>query len=89
MIFRNSWAFFWNTCLVLTGEMQVRSPATSFVILTMYGDPIYVSHAMDAGAFAYILKCFHSNELIQAIHEAASGHRYLSPSLSQQKPPRS
>jgi DNA-binding NarL/FixJ family response regulator len=40
----------------LTRELHGLSPATRTVILTMYGDPVYVAQATEAGASAYVLK---------------------------------
>ncbi len=67
--------------LELTRELHTHSPATQVIILTMYGDPLYVTQAMEAGAAAYVLKGTDIGELIQAIHQVSSGKRYLSPSL--------
>ncbi len=69
----------------LTRELQALSPPIRVIILTMYGDPVYVTQALEAGASAYILKGTDISELIQAIHEVNSGHRYLSPSLPGQE----
>ncbi len=69
----------------LTRELQALSPPIRVIILTMYADPMYVTQALEAGASAYILKGTDISELIQAIHEVTSGHRYLSPSLPTQE----
>ncbi len=60
-----------------------RSPATRVVILSMYSDEAYVIEALRAGARAYVLKSCSPEELVTAIKEAASGHSYLSPPLSE------
>jgi two-component system response regulator NreC len=59
-----------------------RSPATRVVVLSMYADEAYVIEALRAGARGYVLKSCSPEELVTAIKEAASGHTYLSPPLS-------
>ncbi|MCX5999435.1 MAG: response regulator transcription factor [Chloroflexi bacterium] len=66
----------------VTRQASKRSPATSVVILSMYTDEAYVIEALRAGAKAYVFKTCLPDELVAAIKEAAAGHRYLSPPLS-------
>jgi two-component system response regulator NreC len=69
--------------LEVTKEVSRHSPRTGVVILSMYSNEAYVLEALRAGAKAYVLKEATSDELVRAIREAASGHRYLSSSLSE------
>ncbi len=69
--------------LEVTRQVCKRSPRTGIVILSMYGNEAYVHEALRSGAKAYILKESTSNELVRAVREAAVGHRYLSPPLSE------
>ena len=69
--------------LEVTRRVRRRSPHTRVVILSMYADEAYVVEALRAGAEAYVLKESTSDELVQAIQEAAAGRRYLSSPLSQ------
>jgi two-component system response regulator NreC len=69
--------------LEVTREVSKHSPRTRVVILSMYGNEAYVLEALRAGAKAYVLKEATADELVRAIREAASGHRYLSSSLSE------
>jgi len=69
--------------LEVTRRIKRRSPHTRVVILSMYADEAYVVEALRAGAEAYVLKESTADELVQAIHEAAAGRRYLSSPLSQ------
>ena len=59
-----------------------RSPATRVVVLSMHADEAYVIEALRAGAQAYVLKSSSPDEFLTAIREAALGHPYLSPPLS-------
>lgn len=67
--------------LQLTREIRDFSPMTKVIILTMYGDPIYVTQALEAGASGYVLKGADLTDLLQAIQDVSSGQHYLSPSL--------
>jgi DNA-binding NarL/FixJ family response regulator len=53
------------------------------VVLSMCGDAPYVTGALDAGAYGYVLKEAGIEHLVMAIREAQSGRRYLSPPLSE------
>ncbi len=68
--------------LELTRELRGHFQEVRIIILSMHGDPVYVTQAMDAGALGYVLKGGDFEELIQAIHQVSSGQRYLSPSLA-------
>lgn len=59
------------------------SPRTQVVILSMHADESYVLEALQAQVRAYVLKDSTGSQLLHAIREAAAGHRYLSPPLSE------
>ena len=69
--------------LDVTRRVCKRSPGTMVVILSMYANEGYVAEALQAGAKAYVLKRSTVDDLVHAIHQVISGHRYLSPSLSE------
>ncbi len=69
--------------LEVTRQVVETCPKTMVVVLSMYGTEAYVHEALRAGARAYVLKESTSNELVRAVREAAAGHRYLSPPLSE------
>jgi len=69
--------------LEVARHVSKRSPKTSVVILSMYGNEAYVLEALRAGARAYVLKESTSGELVKAVGEAFAGRRYLSSSLSE------
>jgi two-component system response regulator NreC len=62
-------------------RMKEISPNTRFLVLTMYDDPMFARHALEAGAAGYVLKDAAPVELIRALRAVASGERYLHPSL--------
>jgi DNA-binding NarL/FixJ family response regulator len=63
-------------------QLRKKAPATSAVVLSMYGNDCYVVEALQAGAKAYVLKDSPPEELMRAVREAALGRRYLAPPLS-------
>ena len=63
------------------GDLQAASPETRVLVLSMQDDPSYVRQAFAAGAHGYLVKEAADADLVQAIHDVASGHRYVHPSL--------
>jgi two-component system response regulator NreC len=63
------------------GAVREGTPDTSVVILTMQEDPEFARQALAAGASAYVLKEAADAELVEAVHAAAAGGRYLNPRL--------
>lgn len=69
--------------LEITRQVRKRWPQTHVVVLSMYSDEAYVLQALRGGASGYVLKGATASDLVQAVHAAAAGHRYLSPPLSE------
>ena len=67
--------------LELTRELHCQFQAIGIIILTMYGDSVYVEQALKAGALGYLLKGDDFSQIVRAIHDVSLGRRYLSPSL--------
>ncbi|MGH2721556.1 MAG: response regulator [Actinomycetota bacterium] len=63
-------------------ELSRRGAGTRIVVLSMHANEAYVLEALGSGAGAYVLKQSEAGELVRAVHEVASGRRYLSPPLS-------
>ena len=62
-------------------QIRTDTPHTAIVILTMQNEPAFARQALQAGAAAYVLKEAADDELVQAIHTAATGGTYLNPTL--------
>ena len=58
------------------------SPKTRVVMLSMHGDPLYVSQALRAGAAGYLIKGASVEELPLAIRAVLAGQTYLTPRVS-------
>jgi two-component system NarL family response regulator/two-component system response regulator DegU len=52
------------------------------VMLSMYGDPVYVSRAIELGASGYLLKSVGHDELVTAIETVADGKSYFQAEVS-------
>lgn len=52
------------------------------VMLSMYGDPVYVSRAIELGASGYLLKSVGHDELVTAIETVAKGQSYFQAEVS-------
>jgi len=68
----------------VTKQIIKSSPATAIIIFSVVGSEHHVLEALHAGARGYVLKESSSEELIHAIHEVASGGRFLCSQLTEQ-----
>src|SRR3954451_8387144 len=62
-------------------KLRESTPETAIVVLTMQDDPAFARQALQAGAVGFVLKEAADEELLEAIHLAASGGTYLNPRL--------
>jgi two-component system response regulator NreC len=58
-----------------------KQPSLAIVVLTMHEDEYYLRELMSIGARAFVLKKSAGADLLQAIHSAHRGERYVDPSL--------
>jgi len=58
-----------------------RPGGVRFIVLSGHDEPLIVQDAMQAGAWAYVLKQSSRDELVAALHEVIEGRRYVSPGL--------
>jgi two-component system response regulator NreC len=65
-------------------QVTRKHPRTRIVVLSMHANEAYVQEALQAGAYAYVLKESSADELAQAIRAVTSGSRFLSPPISEQ-----
>ncbi len=63
--------------------IRQRLPRTRTIVVSMQSAEPYVVEALRAGATGYILKDDAPGEVVQAIRQALTGIRYLSPRLAQ------
>lgn len=78
--------------LALPGESGIRlipkikalCPRVRIIVFSMFGEPDYARHALEAGAAGYVLKTAPMKELRDAIRHVIAGHTYLSGSFDEQ-----
>jgi two-component system invasion response regulator UvrY len=61
--------------------MDARPTRARVLMFSQYQDPLYVSHAFDAGAHGYLTKSSAPEMLLTAINAVASGRRFVSPDV--------
>ena len=66
-------------------EINKRFPSTKVVILTSFAEDEFLFSAIRAGASAYVLKQFGSEDLILALEAIGRGEVFLDPALTQRK----
>jgi len=64
-----------------TNRIQVKTPETKVIILSVFDDPKHVVQALQAGAQGYVLKNDAIGQLLLAIEAVKDGHLYLSPAV--------
>ena len=69
--------------LEVARQIKLQKSITKIVFLSMYANEGFVLEALRHGASAYVLKGSETRDLVQAIHRAVKGQRYLSPPLSE------
>jgi two-component system response regulator NreC len=70
-----------GSTLAAIPRMLEASPDTAIVMLTMENEPRLAREALRAGAMGFVLKDAADGELIDAVHAAMNGERYLNPQL--------
>jgi len=63
-------------------EVRERRLATALVFLTMHQDEHYLNAALDLGVRGYVLKDNAATDIVDCVRSVASGHEYISPTLS-------
>lgn len=62
-------------------RIRAASPNTQVIILTTYSNPTYFSEAVRNGAAGYLLKESEPEDIVEAIHSAASHNHLFDPGL--------
>lgn len=67
--------------LEATKQILELCPDTRVVTLSMHHTEEYVQHAVEAGAFGYVLKDAAGDELVEAVRSLHAGKHYFSPQV--------
>jgi DNA-binding NarL/FixJ family response regulator len=63
-------------------ELRRRAARIRVLVLTQFGEAIYLRRVLEAGANGYILKSARGDELIAAVRAVSLGGTYIDPSLA-------
>lgn len=69
--------------ITLTKTISKQYPNIKIIALTNYDDVSFVKRMLDHGAYGYLLKNAHKNELLDAIKTVLKGEQYLQKSIKQ------
>ncbi len=69
--------------LEVARRVQDQAPGTRVIILSMHGDEPFVQEALRYGVLGYVLKGAATSDLINAVHSATAGKRFLSAALNE------
>ncbi|NEX62345.1 response regulator [Noviherbaspirillum galbum] len=69
--------------LELLRSLRAEHPRLAVLMLSTYSEDIYALRAVRLGAAGYLTKESSEKTMTEAIRTAASGHRYLSPTLAE------
>ena len=69
--------------LQAASQLRGKACGTKIIFLTVHEDQDYLDAAFAAGAYGYVTKSHLTTDLVPAIREAISGHKYVSKSIQQ------
>jgi two-component system, NarL family, invasion response regulator UvrY len=69
--------------LKVIGRLKSENAAVRILVLSMHDNPIYVTHALQAGAAGYVSKSAPPKQILEAIGRVARGHTYIEPHMAQ------
>ncbi|WP_292931844.1 response regulator transcription factor [Noviherbaspirillum sp.] len=67
--------------LELLKLLKARKPKLAVLVLSMYAEDIYAVRALRAGASGYLTKNSPAPIIVAAVHKAAAGGKYITPTL--------
>lgn len=62
-------------------KLRKNNPDIKVVFVTVHCNPDFLSQALDAGGFGYVIKSTMGSELVRALNDALLGRRFISPML--------
>ena len=67
--------------IAATALIRRNDPDARIVLVTVHSESMLVEAGLAAGALGYVLKDTAGDELVEAVHAALGGHRYVSREL--------
>src|SRR5687767_4978837 len=68
--------------LELIKDLQIRSPSTAVLVLSMHDESLYAERVLRAGGRGYIMKQEGGKKIIEGIRQVANGRTYVSQAVS-------
>lgn len=68
--------------LEVVRQLRQRAPKTRFLFFTLHNEDHFVHEAFRNGASGYLLKGATKDQVLEAVHNVASGQRYIHPDLT-------
>ena len=69
--------------LELIKDLQIRSPNTSILVLSMHDEALYAERVLRAGGRGYIMKQEGGKKIIEGIRQVVAGRTYVSQTISE------
>ena len=70
--------------LEVIARLMAADPAARILVLSMHGDPVHVTRALQAGAAGYVSKNAPPNEILEAIRRVAGGRTYIEHEIAEE-----
>src|SRR5688572_4907588 len=68
--------------LDLIKDLQIRSPLTAVLVLSMHDESLYAERVLKAGGRGYIMKQEGGKRIIEGIRQVANGQTFVSPAVA-------
>lgn len=68
--------------LDLIKDLQIRSPKTAVLVLSMHDESLYAERVLRAGGRGYIMKQEGGKRIIEGVRQVLNGHTYVSSAVS-------
>ena len=68
--------------LDLIKDLQIRSPLTAVLVLSMHDESLYAERVLKAGGRGYIMKQEGGRRIIEGIRQVANGQTFVSPAVA-------
>jgi len=65
-------------------RLKLADPGVHILVLSMHGDPLHATRALEAGAAGYISKNAAPEEILEAVRRIAAGHTYIERELAEE-----
>lgn len=65
-------------------RLRAEDPKVRVLVISMYGNPVYVARVLEAGALGYVSKNAPPDQVLEAVRRVAAGRNYIEPEMAQE-----